>query len=160
MKKLLFIDGSVHPQTKIGYGAYLLVEEQGESLTSFQERIQLKRFTETSSSRLEIQTCLWALEEIQPINQTVSVYTDSQTIIGLPARRARLEQNEYRSKQQKLLSNHDLYRAFFSLTDSLDCTFIKIQGHFPTMQKQGLDRIFALVDQAARYALRHQAKKP
>lgn len=156
---MLFIDGSVNPQSKIGYGAYLLVEEQGESLRSMQERIHLKQFTDTSSSRLEIQTCLWALEDIQPIEQTIHVYTDSQTIIGLPARRERLEEHAYLSKRKKLLNNHDLYRSFYSLTDSITCEFIKVQGHLPAKHKKELDQIFALVDQAARHALRNKPKK-
>jgi len=60
------------------------------------------RFEQTSSTKLELQTLLWALGETITLangdDMTLTVYTDSQNIIGLPRRRARLEQNNSYSR--------------------------------------------------------------
>jgi ribonuclease HI len=180
---LLFTDGSAHPTSRIGYGAYLAIPDlkkrhavrlepatamkQSEMATvdnlrmqiasnasgsSLETSVQLKRFEDTSSSQLEIETLIWALRETRP--QTVTLYTDSQNIIGLPDRRERLEKQEYRSKTGALLNHAELYQEFFSLTDSLDCTLVKVKGHRRSHQKSPVDRLFTLVDRASRQALR------
>ncbi|MBT5306465.1 MAG: ribonuclease H, partial [Candidatus Scalindua sp.] len=95
---MLLTDGSVNTQSKIGYGAYLAVSEHGLSLDSLRECVKVKRFEHTSSTKLELQTLLWALKDIQAPKSKVVVYTDSQNIMGLPGRRERFEQNNYRSK--------------------------------------------------------------
>lgn len=144
---LLFTDGSAHPTSRIGYGAYLAVTDE-----SANREVHIKRFEDTSCSQLEIQTLIWALREIQPI--AVTVYTDSQTIIGLPGRRGRFEERGYLTRKNKPVQHADLYRDFFSLIDQIDCTFVKVKGHQVSHQKVELDRLFTLVDRASRQALR------
>jgi len=152
-KLLLFTDGSVNVQTKVGYGASLTISENELSLRNFESQVKVKRFENTSSSKLELQTLLWALHQIQS-NQELIVHTDSQTIIDLLDRRERLEKNNYRSKKNISLNNGDLYKEFFQTIDKLHCEFIKIRGHQPTKNKNEIERIFALVDKASRKALR------
>ncbi len=150
----LLTDGSVNTQSKIGYGAYLAVTERGLSLDSLRERVKVKRFEHTSSTKLELQTLLWALRNIQVSDSKVIVYTDSQNIMGLPGRRERFEQNSYRSKKGRLLNNYELYQEFFKITDQLNCKFVKVRGHQVSKQKNDIDRLFTLVDRASRNALR------
>jgi ribonuclease HI len=151
---MLFTDGSVNTQSKIGYGAYLAVSERGLSLNSLRECVKVMRFEHTSSTKLELQTLLWALREIQSFEGKVIVYTDSQNIMGLPGRRERFEQNSYRSKKGRLLNNYELYQEFYRITDQLDCKFVKVRGHQVSNQKDDIDRLFTLVDRASRNALR------
>lgn len=151
---ILFTDGSVNPQSRIGYGACLAVPEGELLLDSLKARVKVRRFEHTSSVKLELQTLLWALGDIQPFSGTLTVYTDSQTITGLPARRELLEQNEYRSRNNRLLGNHELYREFYRMTDRLNCRFVKVRGHQVSDQKDEIDRLFTLVDRASRRALR------
>jgi ribonuclease HI len=151
---MLFTDGSVDTQSKIGYGAYLAVSERGLSLDSLRESVKVKRFDHTSSTKLELQTLLWALKDIQALEGKVIVYTDSQNIMGLPGRRERFEQNSYRSKKGRLLNNYELYQEFYRITDQLDCKFVKVRGHQVSHQKNDIDRLFTLVDRASRNALR------
>ncbi|MDX2495014.1 MAG: ribonuclease H [Desulfuromusa sp.] len=150
----LLTDGSVNTQSKIGYGAYLAVSEPGLSLEELTTRVKVKRFEQTSSTKLELQTLLWALSDIQKIDRKVIIYTDSQNIIGLPGRRDRLEQNDYRSNKNKLLNNYELYQQFYRLTDLLDWKLVKIPGHQLSNQKSEIDQLFTLVDRASRKALR------
>jgi ribonuclease HI len=150
----LFTDGSVNAQSKIGFGAYLALPDQALSLEALKASVQLRRFAPTSSTRLELQTLLWALRDIRFSEGKVTVYTDSQNIVGLPGRRERLEQNDYRSARGRLLNNYDLYKEFYSLIDQLDCQFVKVRGHLPSQYKDEIERLFSLVDRASRQALR------
>ncbi|MEE9368113.1 MAG: RNase H family protein [Pontiella sp.] len=149
---LLFTDGSAHPTSRIGYGAYLAIPDLNVDFEMVETRVQLKRFENTSSTRLEIETLIWALQETQP--QTVIVYTDSQNIIGLPDRRERMEKHGYRSKAGVQLKHAELYQDFFRMTDSLNFTLVKVKGHNRSHQKSQIDQLFTLVDRASRRALR------
>ena len=153
---ILLTDGSVNTQSNIGYGAYLAVSERerGLSLDSLRACVKVKRFEHTSSTKLELQTLLWALKDIQALESKVVVYTDSQNIMGLPGRRERFEQNSYRSKKGRLLNNYELYQEFYRVTDQLKCRFVKVRGHQVSNQKDDIDRLFTLVDRASRNALR------
>ena len=151
---MLFTDGSVNTHSNIGYGAYLAVPEGGLSSDSLRTSVKVRRFEHTSSTKLELQTLLWALSDIQALGSRVIVYTDSQNIMGLQGRRDRFEQNDYRSKKNKRLNNYELYQEFYRMTDQLDCEFVKVRGHQVSNQKDDIDRLFTLVDRASRNALR------
>ncbi|MBW2637875.1 MAG: ribonuclease H [Deltaproteobacteria bacterium] len=151
---MLFTDGSVEPHSNIGYGAYLAVSERGLSLDSLRQRVKVRRFEHTSSTKLELQTLLWALSDIQASGSRVIVYTDSQNIMGLPGRRDRFEKNDYRSKKGRRLNNYKLYQEFYRMTDQMDCEFVKVRGHKVSNQKDDIDSLFTLVDRASRNALR------
>ncbi len=155
MKKIkLFTDSSVNPQEKIGFGAYLLLDDENESFEDFKDNIKIKRFENTSSTKLELQTFLWSLEEIIDKNVVIEVYTDCQNIIGLEDRRKRLETNDYKSSKGKLINNYELYKEFFEKIDKLNIIFIKVKGHKKSSLKDEIDNIFNLVDKASRNALR------
>jgi len=154
---IILTDGSVHAQSRIGYGAYLALPEPGLSLQALMAHVRVKRFTQTSSTKLELQTLLWALSDLQVSGRKVVIYTDSQNIINLPGRREQLKRKAYRSSKNRLLSNHELYQEFFRLTDLLDYELVKVHGHLASKQKDGIDRLFTLVDRASRQALRAES---
>ena len=158
-KLILLTDGSVNTQSKIGYGAYLSLSDITLPIDSLKKNVRIRRFENTSSTKLELQTLLWALEEIQTLGRKITLYTDSQNIIGLPGRRERFENNNYRSKKNKLLNNHELYREFFKLTDLIDIEFTKVKGHKLSKDKDDIDRLFTLVDRASRDAVRNDNRK-
>jgi ribonuclease HI len=109
---------------------------------------------------LELQTLLWSLGETLTLADeraiTFTVYTDSQNIIGLPGRRTRLEQSNYFSGKNKRLNNFELYQEFYRLSSGIKCRFVKVVGHQMSSNKDQIDRLFSLVDQAARRALRKE----
>jgi len=149
----LFTDGSVSPQSGIGFGAYLLLEKLNFFYAK-EMKIELKKFTDTSSTKLELETLLWALTDVDVTNFKVVIYTDCQNIIGLQVRREKFEKNSYMTAKGKVIKNHELYKEFFKLVDALDCEFIKIKGHKKSSTKNEIDDIFTLVDRAARNTLR------
>jgi len=155
-KLILLTDGSVNTHSNVGYGTYLAVSEFGLSLDQLRTRVKVKRFEHTSPAKLELQTLLWALNDVQALGSKVIVYTDSQNIIGLRGRRDRFEQNNYRSKKNKRLNNYELYQEFYRMTDRFDCEFVKVHGHLASNQKDDIDRLFTLVDRASRNALREE----
>ena len=156
MKKIkLFTDSSVNPQLKIGFAAFLKVTDEKVSLEEIKKDIKIKRFENTSSTKLELQTFLWAIEEIN-LNTSflIEVYTDCQNIIGLPNRKEKIQSLNYHSSSGKLLNNSELYKDFFKLLEKYNCEFIKVKGHKKNSLKDEIDDIFNLVDKASRNALR------
>ena len=154
----LFTDGSVNTKSKTGYGAYLAVRDDQRSLDDLKATVKVKRFEKTSSTKLELQTLLWAFSDIPAQKGKIIIYTDSQNIIGLPGRRNRLEKNNYYSNKNRRLNNFELYQEFYRVTDCLDCEFVKVQGHKVSKQKNRIEKIFTLVDRASRIAVRENAK--
>jgi ribonuclease HI len=154
----VFTDGSVNTQLKVGYGAYFVLSDLNASIDSLKDTVKVRRFEQTSSTKLELQTLLWALSETVALtnrsDMVLTAYTDSQNIIGLPGRRDRLEQSNYFSSKNKRLNNYELYQEFYRLTSQLNCGFVKLAGHQASSKKDKIDRLFGLVDQASRRALR------
>ncbi|MFH2046229.1 MAG: RNase H family protein [Pseudomonadota bacterium] len=151
---IIFTDGSVNTKLKVGYGAYLAVSEPGLSLNALRKQVKVRRFEHTSSTKLELQTLLWALSDIQVMVNNVIIYTDSQNIMGLPGRHERLEKYNYCSKKNRRINNYELYQEFYRITDQINCKFVKVHGHQASNKKDTIDRLFTLVDRASRNALR------
>ena len=162
----LFTDVSLNPQLKSGVGGYLLVPvsfleiephkvEQAEVSTL----LKTKHFTDTSSTKLEVQTVLWAIENsLEELTHSargnLQVYTDSQCVAGLLSRRARLTDNDFVAKRSgKPLINARLYREFYDAYDKLGFQLIKVSGHSRASSHDTVHRIFSYVDREARKAL-------
>ena len=150
----LFTDGSVNPQSRMGFGAYLFLEKKEFFCGELENKIKIKKFDNTSSTKLELETLLWALNDVSLKNFKIVVYTDCQNIIGLKERRDRFEKNNYMTSKGRQIKNHELYKDFFKRLDILDCEFIKVKGHKKASVKNEIDEIFTLVDRATRKALR------
>lgn len=162
----LFTDISVNPHRKLGVGGYLLVPvpfleiepldiERGE----LSARIKIKRFAETSSTKLEVRTVLWALEDSREeltgsAPGSLQIYTDSQCVAGLVRRRVRLIESDFIAKRSgQPLTNATLYREFYAAYDQLGFQLIKVAGHSPACTHDSVRRIFSCVDREVRRAL-------
>lgn len=167
----LFTDAGLNPRRKAGVGGYLLV---GESLIKSPSRLikksdlskslKLKQFEDTSSTTLEVQTVLWALEEYCTRSffskaGKLHIYSDSQCVNGLLPRRARLERDGYRSNRsrggKRLLKNASLYKNYYEFYDRLTFDVIKVAGHTPSRSRNTVETIFSFIDQEVRKALKH-----
>jgi ribonuclease HI len=153
---MLFTDASVNTRSRIGIGAYLVVGNMEISLDDLKSKIILRQFEGTASTRLELQTLLWALSDGNFSKyQNITVFTDSQNIVGLLGRRNRLEQSDFNSGDKKRLNNAEFYKEFYKVVDLLNITFVKVEGHKKKDAKDHIDKIFTLVDRAARAASRN-----
>ena len=153
----LFTDGSVHPQLKVGFGACLILPDNDE-IINFDSMVQTKKFENTSSTKLELQSFLWAISLIPKEETKITVYTDSQNIVGLLGRRKRFEENAYVTKKGTLIANHELYKAFYLIMDQLECEIVKVKGHKTADEMDAIDELFTLVDKGSRQALRDALK--
>lgn len=160
MEMVLFTDGSLNPQRHCGIGVALLVpasflEQPIKDIAADEiaRRIISRRFTDTSATKLEVQTAICALTNAEP--GPVRLYTDSQCIVRLPQRRTKLEQNNYISGAKGETIRHaDLYREYFNLRDRLGFEEIKVSGHSDYRYQDTLHRIFHYVDREARRLLK------
>lgn len=156
----IFTDASVNTRLKVGYGAYLVVTDSDTSIAVLKRKLKIKRFEQTSSTKSELQTLLWALNEVidwvEKCDTTFTIYTDSQNIIDLPNRRRQLEQKNYYSSKNRRISNYELYQEFYRLTSNITCELVKVIGHQMSNNKDDIDRLFSLVDKASRRALRQE----
>jgi predicted GIY-YIG superfamily endonuclease/ribonuclease HI len=156
----LFTDVSVSPGLKLGVGAYVMVPasfletSDGVSERSkIARRLKVKRFEGTSSTRLELQTVLWALEE--NTYGSLTIYSDSQCVAGLLKRKARLLSGGFLSKRtNQQLGNASLYRAFYEFHDESGFDIVKVAGHSASRDQDSAHRIFSFVDKEARKALK------
>jgi ribonuclease HI len=162
----LFTDVSLDPWRKRGVGAYLVVpasfmEVPPHSIgrSAVTGRLVLRRFEDTSSTRLEVQTVLSALEDFRnelkaaaPVK--LKVYSDSQCVAGLLGRRQGLEAGRFISKgKNRRITNASLYRKFYEFHDELGFAVIKVAGHSRSRSHDTVHRIFSCVDREVRQAL-------
>jgi predicted GIY-YIG superfamily endonuclease/ribonuclease HI len=158
-----FTDVSVNPIFKIGVGASLVLpapcltipfsEIEKSEITG---RIALRRFEDTSSTKLELETVLWALgEHIKRSKGRLNLYTDSQCISGLLKRKPELLDRDFLSRKTNLpLRNAPLYRRFYAFHDEFGFKMIQVDGHSKTRVRDTAHRIFSIVDREARRALK------
>lgn len=163
----LFTDVSLNPQQRLGVGATLLVPasllnsapdaiERDEILA----RLRFMRVSDTSSTKLEVQTVLWALEDYRAeLNDSdpgnLQLYTDSQCVVGLLERRAGLEaKNFVAGRSGQPLANASLYRAFYAAHDEFGFEPVKVVGHSRAVSHNSVQRIFSHVDKAVRRELK------
>ncbi len=162
----LFTDVSLNPQARLGIGGYLFVpvsfleaEPHDIQHGEVSARLKIRRFTETSSTTLEVQTVLWALEDLQdelagPVGENLRIYIDSQCVAGLLGRRARLVDSDFIARRSgQPLTNAALYSAFYAAYDRLGFQLIKVTGHSRTGSHDTVQRVFSYVDREVRKAL-------
>jgi ribonuclease HI len=158
---------SLNPTIKLGVGACLVVPASFLDIapdrivkSEVTEQLRTRRFEGTSSTKLEVQTVLWAFEHYRQECKAsgpgkLYVYSDSQCVAGLLRRRPGLEANGFRSNRtNRLLKNAALYRNFYKFHDELKCEIVKVVGHSRSCSHDTVHRIFSLVDREARKALK------
>jgi ribonuclease HI len=159
----LFTDVSVSPVHKLGVGAYVMVPasllEASPGVIArpqITRRLKVRRFEGTSSTRLELQTVLWALtENRRRLRGRLTIYSDSQCVSGLLKRKSRLLAGGFLSKKtERHLRNASLYRTFCELHDELGFHVVKMDGHSKSRVHDTAHRIFSCVDKEARKALK------
>ena len=164
---VLFTDVSLDPRLKLGVGACLVVpaaileRSPGDILRSeIASQVKMQRFEETSSTKLEVQTVVWALDKYQNSHsasrpEKLCVYTDSQCVAGLLRRRPRLERTGFLSaRTHRPIQNAALYRTFYEFHDQIGFEVIKVPGHTRTSSRDTVDHVFSILDKEARKALK------
>lgn len=163
----LFIDGSLDPVRKFGVGACLAVPVSfldtpvaRINRAEVVDKLIFRKFADTSSTKLEVQSVIWAIENYmdeagEPGPGTLYVYSDSSCVAGLLRRRTALEKKGFvSSRTNRPLRNAELYRRFYELYDEYGFEVIKVTGHTRAGSHDAVHRIFSFVDREVRKRLR------
>ena len=121
----IYTDGSCHTQLKIGaWAAVILIANDKKTLTGTANN--------TTHQRMELMAAIEALSYVQhhfPMVININLISDSQYVIGLPARRQKLQAANFTTKQGQAIQNVDLVQQLYKLSESFNIDFIKIQAH-------------------------------
>ena len=161
----IFCDASAHPQSKIGVGAYLLLNQSYQQIESFTfipteanvNNCKSKVFANTSSTKCELQTFLWVIDDIKDKliePYSITFCTDSQGITSLERRKAKLLKSNFNNYNGVKLHNAEFYKEFYELQEKYKFNVIKVKGHSPTSQKTTITSIFSIIDKFTRNELR------
>ena len=162
---LLFTDASVSASKGSGVGASLVLHHddfkklpKNESLEPIlSEDIQVHRFNTCKANVAELMTFISALQGFDlKLPGSIDAFSDSKTLLDLVYnRRARLEACGFRKRNGELLNHHELYKRLLDVVDKQPVQIHKVRGHMPARSiVDDIDRVFRVVDKAARKALR------
>ena len=121
----IYTDGSCHTQSFIGaWVAIVFVGDEKEQLSGLDEN--------TTHNRMELTAVIKAIVFLQDHHKNISqvtIYTDSQYVMGLPARKEKLVAMGFTSKKGKELQNADLIKRLLELYELYSIETIKIKAH-------------------------------
>jgi ribonuclease HI len=148
----VYTDGSCSPLHRIGsWAAILLIDDQ---------KLVLKgKEPDTTHQRMELTAVLKALEYCQHnhlLTQPVQLYADSQYVINLEKRRAKLESNSYLTKSGQPIRNVDLVKKLIVYLDNSVVEFIKVAAHQKNGESVNINRE---VDKIARRIIREHLRQ-
>jgi ribonuclease HI len=168
----IFIDSSFDPGRRLGVSGFLCIPNCPDEILANSEivwklyspaLVKTRIVENTTNTRLELQTLLWALESLRLDNGNMSyremglitVYTDCRAAVNLLPRRKRLESDNYLSKRKgATLVNADIYRKIFTLCDELSPEIVWIRGHALKKDRIGIQKVFSEIDKLVRNQLR------
>ena len=146
----IYTDGSCHTQQLIGaWGAIILIDEKKVVLSSIE--------TDTTHNRMELLGVINAinyLDENKLGVQEIEVYSDSQYVVNLLTRKARLKQKNFITKKGTQIQNADLVKKLIMQIESHTINFTKVKAH----QKDG-DVMNREVDILVRNLVRKNVKE-
>ena len=132
----MYTDGSCDPLRRIGsWAAILLIDDQ---------KLVLKgKEPDTTHQRMELTAVLSALEYLK-LNQLsarpIHIYADSQYVINIPKRRAKLESNSFLTNGGQPIRNADLVKNLIQYFDNSVIEFIKVAAHQKISAIENLNR--------------------
>lgn len=112
----------------------------------------------TTHNRMELTAVIEALTHIAKTvgeEQAIIIYTDSQYVCGIPRRGAKLQANNFMSKQGKVLQNTDLLKRLIALLDALPVELVKVKAHQKPTSEANYNRD---VDKLSRQIVRGELK--
>ena len=148
----IYTDGSYDNQHNIGAWAAILFHNNEKTIISGIE-------ANSTNNRMEITAVIksieFAVKTYPDLIKNTSIFSDSQYVINLPARQAKLESQNFITNKGKELHNTDLIKRFFQLASSYDIALVKVKAH----QKQAeTDNHNIEVDKLCRKLVREAVK--
>lgn len=148
-KVAIYTDGACHPPSRTGsWVAKMWQNEEVVWLHKIEE--------DTTHQRMELTAVIEGVRAAYKQFcdfQIIDVYTDSQYVVDLPARRDKIEVQGFRTKKGRDRVNSDLLKQFFELLDQAQVHLHKVKAHQKQTHASKHNRA---VDQLARKLLRKQ----
>ncbi len=123
----IYTDGSCHTQYKVGaWVAILLINGEKE------QQMLSGTVLNTTHNRMELTAVIKALEYLKENFRDVTmlmIYSDSQYVVGLPAREEKMAGNRFTGKKGKELPNADLVKELLSYSRLFIVEFVKVKAH-------------------------------
>ena len=147
----MYTDGSCNPLRRIGsWAAILFIGDQ---------KLVLKgKESDTTHQRMELSAVLKALEYLenhQLLAQSVQLFADSQYVVDLQKRRAKLESSSFLTKGGQPIRNVDLVKKLILYLDKSVIEFIKVAAHQKASASVNVNRE---VDKIARRIIREELR--
>jgi ribonuclease HI len=121
----VFTDGSCNTHTCLGaWASIIFIGKEKITLSGIQEN--------TTHNRMEIEAAIRALDflrETYPECLSVTVISDSQYVVNLDGRKAKLIQKGFLTNSGKPIQNVDLVQKIFHFDSLLKVQYEKIKAH-------------------------------
>ncbi len=120
----VYTDGSCH--TRLLVGSWVAIVFWND------EKIVLSGTAEnTTNNRMELMAVIEAAKYVlsRGTDGVVEIYTDSQYVVGLRARKLKIEAAHFLTKRGDLLQNTDLLKELWALEQSVNIQYIKVAAH-------------------------------
>jgi ribonuclease HI len=121
----IYSDGSCNTKSRIGAWAAIVLIGQKKIILSDTE-------LNTTHNEMELTAVIKAIEYIQtnyPLLKNIRIYSDSQYVIGLPARKNKLAANKFVSRKGSTIPNAELVVLLLRHVQSFSAEWIKIKAH-------------------------------
>jgi len=125
---IVYTDGSCHTQKKFGAWVAIVLYEARKIILQGSE-------TNTTHHRMELLAVINAINYV--CNNTsgkivLQIFTDSQYVVGLPAREHKLLAADFITKSGRTLQHADLVKSFYQLLKMHLVVLHKVKAHQPT----------------------------
>ncbi|MEO7766930.1 MAG: RNase H family protein [Ferruginibacter sp.] len=121
----VYTDGSCHTQKRMGAWVAILLFDNKEIILRENE-------SNTTHNRMELTAVIKAVEYIaehMPGDIHIKVFTDSQYVVGLPLRAAKLSVDHFITKKGNDLQNADLVKVMIALLSRHSIYLNKVKAH-------------------------------
>ncbi|MCB0307782.1 MAG: hypothetical protein KDD48_00300 [Bdellovibrionales bacterium] len=161
----VYCDASYSHKDRLGVAGFLMYfNEDHHAACNFDAAfIRTKSFEAQNNICAEIMGILWTLDQILKYHldstnlTSILIFTDCQTVVNLPERRNKLEENDFKSRRtQESLKNAELYRQFFKQIDKLPIRFQWLKGHTPKQNRSIYEQNISFIDRRVRKKLREK----
>lgn len=119
-----------------------------------QQPFNIHSMKEDNNIRAEVQGAILALKACATGSKVI-LFSDCQTVVGLPRRKEKLIATNFIGKKKKLvINNADIYQEFYKEFDRLEPEIHWLAGHISKDKKTKIDNNFSYVDKQVRKKLR------
>ena len=122
----VYTDGSYDNTTNKGAWAAIVFFEDKKTVLS-------GKIAGSTHNRMEITAVIEAISFIKSHYQdhveSIQIFSDSQYVIGLPARQVKLQSQDFFTKKGKTLNNTDLIVSLFEALTAFPIILTKVKAH-------------------------------